>query len=36
MFDATSAGTLIALIVTISKKKEMSNATAKNTAVPTI
>jgi hypothetical protein len=36
MFDATSAGILIALIATITKKNEMSNVTLKNTAVPII
>ena len=36
MFDATSAGILIALIATITKKNEMSKVTPKNTAVPII
>jgi hypothetical protein len=36
MFDAPSAGILIALIVTITKKNEMSKVTLKNTAVPII
>ncbi|HKY11380.1 MAG TPA: hypothetical protein VJL79_05675 [Nitrososphaera sp.] len=36
VFDATSAGILIALIVTITKKNEMSKVTPKNTAVPII